>query len=205
MIKLLAIEVSPRFDYSTSRRLTSGFIEKWKVEHKDGSVIVRDLMKTNLPFIDLPWIGGAFTSPEQHSVEYAAAIKISDDLVAELKAVDHIVIGTPMYNFSVPAVLKAYIDHVVRVGVTFTMQYEGLVTGKKATVILTSGSNFAPGTKYESYNVASSYLRQILGFIGITDVTVILAGQALAVDMGEKTMDEFVGQFGRELSHAAKA
>jgi FMN-dependent NADH-azoreductase len=110
-----------------------------------------------------------------------------------------------MYNFSIPAVVKAYIDHIVRVGVTFTMQYEGLVTGKKATVILTSGSNFAPGTQYESYNVASSYLRQILGFIGITDVTVILAGQALAVDMGEKTMDEFVGQFGRELSHAAKA
>jgi FMN-dependent NADH-azoreductase len=205
MTKLLSIEASPRFDYSASRRLTREFVQKWKVEHKDGSVVVRDLIKTNLPFIDLPWIGGAFTPPDQHSVEYAAAIKISDDLIAELKAADHIVIGTPMYNFSIPAVLKAYIDHVVRVGVTFTMQYEGLLTGKKATVIVASGSNFAPGTKYESYNVASTYLRQILGFIGITDVTVILAGQALAVDMGEKTMDEFVGQFGRELSHAAQA
>ena len=205
MTKLLAIEVSPRFDYSTSRKLTAEFTEKWKAEHPDGTVIVRDLAKTSLPFVDLPWIGGAFTPPEQHSPELAAAIKVSDDLVAELKSTDHLVIGTPMYNFSIPAILKAYIDHIVRVGVTFTMEYEGLVTGKKATVILTSGSDFTPGTKYESFNAASGYLRQILGFIGITDVNVVLAGRALAVDYGEKTMDEFVGQFAGELSTAASA
>ena len=163
MTKLLAIEVSPRFDYSTSRKLTAEFIEQWKAKHPDGAVTVRDLAKTNLPFVDLPWIGAAFTPPEQHSPELAAAIKVSDDLIAELKSADHIVIGTPMYNFSIPAILKAYIDHIVRVGVTFTMEYEGLVTGKKATVILTSGGDFTPGTKYESFNVASGYLRQILG------------------------------------------
>jgi FMN-dependent NADH-azoreductase len=77
------------------------------------------------------------------------AIRVSDDLIAELKAADDIVIGTPMYNFLIPAILKAYIDHVVRVGITFTMNYEGLLTGKKATVIIASGSDFGPGTKYE--------------------------------------------------------
>ncbi|MDN7177201.1 NAD(P)H-dependent oxidoreductase [Caballeronia sp. SEWSISQ10-4 2] len=205
MPTLLAIEVSPRLDYSTSRKLTGEFIEKWKLEHPGGSVIIRDLIKTHLPFVDLPWIGGAFTPPEQHTPELAAAIKVSDDLIAELKSADQIVIGTPMYNFSIPAILKAYIDQVVRVGITFTMDYEGLLTDKKATVIVTSGSDFAPGTKYESFNVASGYLRQILGLIGITNVDVVLAGRALTVDYGEKTMEEFVGQFAHALSLAAQA
>jgi len=203
MTSLLAIEVSPRLDYSVSRKLTAQFIEKWNADHPGGSVVIRDLMKTPLPFVDLPWIGGAFTPAEQHSPDMAAAIKVSDDLIAELKTADHIVIGTPMCNFSIPAALKAYIDHVVRVGVTFTMQYEGLLTGKKATIILVSGGNFAPGSPFETYNVATSYLRQILGFIGITDVNVVLAGQALAVDQGGTTMDEFAGQFDQALSAAA--
>ena len=203
MTSLLAIEVSPRFDYSVSRKLTAQFIEKWKAEHRDGSVVLRDLAKTPLPFVDLPWVGGAFTPAEYQSPDMVAAIKVSDDLIAELKSSDHIVIGTPMYNFSIPAALKAYIDHVVRVGVTFTTQYEGLLTGKKATIILVSGGNFAPGSPFETYNVATSYLRQILGFIGITDVNVVLAGQALAVDQGGTTMDEFAGQFEQELSAAA--
>ena len=203
MTSLLAIEVSPRFDYSVSRKLTAQFIEKWKADHPGASVVTRDLAKTPLPFVDLPWIGGAFTPAEQHSPEMKAALKISDHLIAELQAADHIVIGTPMYNFSIPAALKAYIDHVVRVGVTFSSDYKGLLTGKKATCILVSGGNYAPGTPFEPYNVAASYLRQILGFIGITDVNVVLAGQTTAIDQGKTTMDEFVGQFDQDIAAAA--
>ena len=99
-----------------------------------------------------------------------------------------------MYNFSIPALLKSWIDQVVRAGVTFSMSYEGLVTGKKATVIIASGGNFAPGTPYASLNVASAYLKQVLGFIGITDVTVTLAGGTLAIDQGQVTMDQFIAQ-----------
>ena len=109
-----------------------------------GYVVERDLVKTNLPFVDLPWIGGAFTPPEQHSPESAAAIKVSDELVAEIKAVDEIVIGTPMFNFSIPAVLKAYIDQIVRVGVTVSPNNVGLLTGKKATIISPAGLGGAP-------------------------------------------------------------
>lgn len=203
MTSLLAIEVSPRFEYSASRKLVAQFAEKWRADHPGGSVVVRDLMKTHLPYVDLPWIGGAFTPAEQHSPEMAEAIKVSDDLIAELKAADHIVIGTPMYNFSIPAVLKAYIDHVVRVGVTFTTDYKGLLIGKKATIILVSGGAYGPGSPAETYNVAGSYLRQILGFIGITDVTVVLAGQSLAIDQGTTTMDEFASRYEQELSAAA--
>ena len=77
------------------------------------------------------------------------------------------------------------------------------MTGKKATVLLVAGGDYAPGAPAETYNVAGSYLRQILGFIGITDVTVVLAGQTAAVDQGQKTMEEFASQFDRELSAAA--
>ena len=202
MTTLLAIQVSPRDSYSTSRKLTSDFIEKWKARHPGGTVVSRDLAQTRLPFVDLPWISGAFAPPGALAPEVKAAIKVSDDLVSELKAADHIVIGTPLYNFNVPAILKAYIDQIVRVGVTFTMNYEGLVKGKKATIILTSGSDFSPGTPYASFNQAEPYLRQILGFIGITDVNVVLAGRSLAVDTGEKTLNEFAEQFSGQLQSA---
>lgn len=191
MPKLLAIEVSPRGVYSASRTLSSDFVSAWKMRHPEGEVIVRDLEQTRLPYIDLNWIGGAFSSLDQRSDEMKDALAIGDELIAELKAVNHVLISTPMYNFSIPAILKAYIDHVCRVGETFTMNYEGLVQGKKATVILASGSDFSPGTPYEAANVASSYLRQILGFIGIKDVEVILAGRTLALMTGETSIDTF--------------
>jgi FMN-dependent NADH-azoreductase len=191
MPALLAIEVSPRHEFSTSRKLTTHFIDRWKAEHPGSAVVVRDLMKTPPPFVDLAWIGGAFSPGDQHSPESAAAIRVSDELVAELKAADHIVIGTPMFNFSIPAVLKAYIDQIVRVGVTVSPNNVGLLTGKKATVILASGGNFSPGSPVEKYNQASGYLRQVLGWIGISDVEVILANRARAGATGESAIEQF--------------
>jgi len=191
MSTLLAIEVSPRGDFSTSRKLTTHFIDRWKAAHPGGALVVRDLMKTKPPFVDFAWIGGAFTPREQHSPEIAAAIKISDELIAELQAADHILIGTPMFNFSIPAVLKAYIDQIVRVGVTVSADNVGLLTGKKATVILATGGDFSPGSPVEKYNQASGYLRQVLAWIGITDVEIILAGRRLAGGMGETAVDQF--------------
>ena len=94
MPSLLTIEVSPRLRSSTSRKLTALFIEEWRAAHPNGRVVVRDLAQTPLPYVDLPWIGGAFAPPEHHSSENAAAISVSDELVAELQAADHIVIGT---------------------------------------------------------------------------------------------------------------
>lgn len=193
MPTLLVIEVSPRFDYSTSRKLTAVFVEKWKAANPGGAVVVRDLVKTYLPFIDLPWIGGAFTPPDTHSPESRAAIKVSDDLVAELKAADRIVIGTPMYNFSIPARLKAYIDHVVRVGVTVTADNKGLLTGKSADIILASGGDYSPGSPVEKYNLASGYLRQVLAWIGITDVNIVPAPRAVAGADGETAVERLAG------------
>ena len=180
MASLLAIAASPRYELSTSRKLTSLFIEKWRAAHPGGEVVERDLINTTLPFVDLPWIGGAFTPPEQHSPESAAAIKISNDLVAELQAADRIIIGTPMYNFTIPAVLKAYIDHIVRVGVT-VVDNVGQLTGKKTTVILASGGDFTR---------SGSYLRQVPRFIGMTDLDIVLAGSARAGTSGETAVED---------------
>jgi FMN-dependent NADH-azoreductase len=200
MTSLLAINASPRYELSTSRKLTSLFVEKWRAAHPGGGVVERDLITTTLPFVDLPWIGGAFTPPEQHSPESAAAIKISNDLVAELQAADRIIIGTPMYNFTIPAVLKAYIDHIVRVGVT-VVDNVGQLTGKKAIVILASGGDFSPGSPIEGYNYASGYLRQLLGFIGITDLDIVLAGAGRAGMAGETAVEAF----GEVIASAAAA
>lgn len=205
MPSLLVIESSPRGDYSFSRSLTKTFVESWKSAHVGGTVVLRDLMKTNLPFVDLPWIAGAYTPKEQHSPEMASALKISDELIAELKAADHVVIGTSMYNFSTPANLKAYIDHIVRINETFTSSYEGLVKDKKVTVIIASGSVYAPGSQMESYNVEGSYLKQVLGFIGITDVNVVLAGGTGAVDKGQASREDVLKRFEPAVTEAAKA
>ena len=205
MPTLLAIESSPRGDRSISRQLTSKFIDDWKAEHAGGNVVLRDLQKTELPFVDLPWIAGAYTPAEQHSPEMKQALRISNELIAELMAADHLVIGTSMYNFSIPANLKAYIDHIVRIGVTFSSGYEGLVKGKTLTVILASGGVYTPGSPTESYNVAISYLKQVFGFIGITDVSAVLAGGTAAVDMGKAKLPELLGQFEPAVAEAARA
>jgi FMN-dependent NADH-azoreductase len=188
---LLAIEVSPRSDDSVSRKLTAEFIGQWQAAHPGEAVVVRDLVATRLPFVDLPWIEGAFMPPATHSPEAAAAIKVSDDLVAELQAADHIVVGTPMYNFSIPARLKAWIDHVVRVGVTVSTDNKGLLTGKSADVILASGGDFSPGSPVEKYNQASGYLRQMLAYIGITDVNIVLAARVHAGLNGETALEHY--------------
>ncbi len=205
MPTLLAVESSPRGDYSISRSLTQTFIDTWKQTHAGGNVVVRDLMKTHLPFVDLPWIAGAYTPAEKHSPEMVEALKISNELIAELKSADHIVIGTSMYNFSTPANLKAYIDHICRINETFSSSYEGLVKGKKVTILIASGSVYTSGSQMEGYNVESGYLKQVLGFIGMTDVNVVLAGGTGGVDMGKISREELLKQFEPAVAEAAQA
>jgi FMN-dependent NADH-azoreductase len=195
MPTLLSIQASPRGDYSVSRNLSATFAAAWTEKHSGGTVVLRDLYQTHLPFVALPWIAGAYTPAEQHSPEMKDALAVSDELIAELQAADTILIGVPMYNFSVPAIFKAWIDQVTRIGKTFSASYEGLVKGKKVVVILTSGSVYTPGSPTEAYNVESSYLRQVLGFMGMTDVEIILAGGSGAVSMGTRTLEDLLAEF----------
>ncbi len=208
MPHLLKIDVSPRGDHSISRRLGKQFLAEWQKSHSGAQITTRDLATNNLPYVDLQWIGGAYTAPEQHTDQHKAALRISDELIAEIKAADHILITTPMYNFAIPAVLKAWIDHIVRVNITFAVTpegaYKGLIEGKKATIIIASSGNYAPGAPAESYDQEIPYLRQILGFMGITDVTFIRGGGTAAISMGKTTLEDFTQKLEPELAAAAR-
>jgi FMN-dependent NADH-azoreductase len=204
MTKLLVIETSPRGKLSVSRNMTRQFVQDWLGAHPDGEVIERDLMDAGLQFVNAAWLQAYFTPAEQHSPEMANELQLSNVLVAELLAVDHIVIATPVYNYNVPAVLKAWIDHVVRKGLTLGVDGRGLVTGKKATVLIASGGIYTEGSPIHNRDIATKYLRLVLGVIGISDVTFVAGGGAKAVDLGEETMERFVEKLGADIERAAK-
>ncbi len=201
--KLLVIETSPRGDASVSRNMTRRFVQEWRSAHADGKVIKRDLMQTGLQFTNAAWLQAYFTQPAQHTAAMQAELALSDELVAELLAADHIVIATPVYNYNVPALLKAWIDHIVRKGLTLGFDGAGLVKDKKATVLIASGGVYTEGSPIRERDIATQYLRLILGVIGITDVTFINGGGAKRVDMGEETMEGFVGKLEDEIGRAA--
>ncbi len=155
MPTLLHINASPRGDQSVSRQLSTAAVSTWKEKNPSGKVIERDLTTTEMTFVDLNWIIGSFSTPDQQTDVHKKALAISDQLVNELLEADQIVIGTPMYNFAVPAVLKAWIDHVVRRGKTFNYTStgpEGLANGRKVLVTIASGGTYDASSGLEALN-----------------------------------------------------
>lgn len=205
MPTLLVIESSPRGDQSMSRGLTAMFVEQWLEKNPGGHVVERDLMESNLPFVTMPWLGAYFAPPEQHTPEMKDILRLSDELVQELLEADHIAIGTPVYNYNVPAILKAYIDHIVRKGKTLGFAGEGLVHGKACTILMASGGSYAEGSPIRDRDIATSYLKLILKVIGIEDVTVVAGGNAKSVDMGQTTRHAFLQTFAPQVAAAASA
>ena len=203
MTKLLVVETSPRGEFSVSRTMTARFVDAWRAAHPGGEVVRRDLARTDLPFVTAPWLQAYFTPPEQHSPDMKAALALSDELIAEVLAADHIAIATPVYNYNVPAALKAWIDHIVRKGMTLGFEGQGLLTGKRATVLLASGGVYTEGSPIRDRDITTAYLRLILRVIGITDVTIVAGGGAKAVDLKEETMDDFVARLRPEIGEAA--
>ena len=174
---ILQIDASARQAGSVTRDLTKTLVSRLSEKSADVKVLVRDVSQ-GLPFVDEDWVGANFTDPSERSEEQQRKLALSDSLVAELRAADTIVIGTPIYNFSVPAALKAWIDLVARARETFRYTETGpvgLLEGKKAYVIVASG-----GTKVGSeIDYAANYLKHVLGFVGVTDVTIIAADQLM--------------------------
>jgi FMN-dependent NADH-azoreductase len=202
MPTLLHLDASPRGDYSISRQLSSSAVNTWKRKHLAGQVVERSLNETTLTFVDMDWISGSFTAPNQHTENHKRALAQSDELIAELLSANDIVIGTPMYNFAVPAVLKAWIDQVVRSGKTFRYTAsgpEGLATGRRASVTIASSGNYDEGSQGGAHDFETPYLRFILGFIGITDVKFVHAGGTMRVSQGKVSNDEFLTPYLREV------
>ncbi|WP_083100849.1 FMN-dependent NADH-azoreductase [Pseudophaeobacter leonis] len=168
---VLHIDSSARTESSVTRSLSAEITARLTPER----IIRRDLA-TPLPLLDAAWIGANFTPADQRSEAQNKLLALSDTLIAELQQADTLVIGTPIYNFSVPSTLKAWIDLVARAGVTFKYSESGpigLLTGKRAIIAVASG-----GTQAGSdIDFATTYLRHVLGFIGITDVELVAADQ----------------------------
>jgi FMN-dependent NADH-azoreductase len=176
-MKLLRIDSSARKN-SVSRLLTANFVDFWRKQHPDGEIIERNLATTTLPHITDEWVQAAHSDPASLTTEQRLVLTPSDDLIAELREADEIVIGAPMYNFAIPAPLKAWIDQIVRPGQTvhFTASGpRGTLVDKKVYIVTSRGGAYRPSTPTERFDYQEPYLRHILAFIGLTDVTFIHA------------------------------
>ncbi len=170
--KVLHIDSSARLSGSTSRAFTAQIADKL-----GGEIIRRDLTQA-IPQIDGTWVNANFTPADQRTDAQKEALALSDSLIAEIQAADTLVIGVPIYNFGVPAALKAWVDQVARAGVTFKYTEngpQGLLEGKRAILVVASGGTAAGS----DIDFASGYMQHVMGFIGITDVTVITADQMM--------------------------
>jgi FMN-dependent NADH-azoreductase len=194
MPTLLQLDSSP-LESSISRELTREFVKTWKAVHPKGTVIRRDLAANVLKPVDASWIFSSFTPEASRTPEQKAALAFSDELIAELEAADEYVFGVAMHNFSIPSVLKLWIDQVVRSGRTFAYSEsgpQGLLHGKKATILIASGGVYEAGTPAGALNFVDPYLKTVLRFIGVTDVTFVTAGGAAQIMTGAVDRETFL-------------
>lgn len=174
MSRLLVVESSARQQGSISRQLTAEFLQRWQASHPADQIVQRDLASTVLPHLDTDLLGGWMKSAAEQTPAEQAALARSNELTEELLAADVLVLAAPMYNFGIPSTLKAWLDHVLRAGVTFKYTEtgpQGLLSGKRAIVLTARGGVYAGGP----LDHQEPYLRQALAFIGIHDVQFIHA------------------------------
>lgn len=174
MKNILHIISSPQGENSYSIKLGNAIVEKICASYPGSLVRESNLVKKQFPHLEEAQISSFYTPKESRTQENLEAIRNSDEAINELMNADTIVLGVPLYNFSIHSTLKAWIDHVVRTGVTFKMSekgFEGLVHDKKLYIALASGGIYSEGVM-QPYDFATTYLKAILGFIGITDITV---------------------------------
>lgn len=186
MTHILRLDASARRSGSISRDLVTQI-----VDHLAPTTVTTRDLATHLPLIDEAWIDANFTPADTRTSEQVDTLALSEALIAELTAADTLVIGLPIYNFGVPAALKAWIDMVARAGVTFKYTEtgpKGLLTGKRAIIAVASGGTQAGS----AIDFATGYIRHVLGFIGITDVTFVAADR-MALDP-EATLQAARGQ-----------
>lgn len=190
---ILQINSSLNGENSQSSRLAARFV----AAQNGARVTLRDLANEPVPHLDGARFGAFIAKPEERTAEQQAVVAYSDALIAELKRADVIVLGLPLYNFGVPSQLKSWIDHVARAGQTFRYTAngpEGLVKGKKAYVFATRGGVYA-GTALDTQ---TSYIRDFLAFIGITDVEFVYAeGLAISEESRESALGKAQDQIDR--------
>ena len=161
MPTLLHLDSSP-LETSVSRQLGREFVKIWQAAHSDGTVLYRDLATSAPKPVDTAWIYSAYTPEENRAPEQKALMAFSDELVGELLQADEYVIGVAMHNFSIPSVLKLWIDQISRAGKTFSYGEfgpQGLLLNKKATLLIATGGVYEQGTPMGALNFVEPYLR----------------------------------------------
>jgi FMN-dependent NADH-azoreductase len=178
MATLLHIDSSPRAA-SVSSRLAAAFVAKWQEQNPEGTVVHRNTSLDGIPYLSAATIDAFFTPPGELTAEQKRTLEYSDRLVDELLAADVLVLAVPMWNLSIPASLKAWIDMIVREGRTFAFSADGVTPlvapGKKVLVFSARGGAYPAGSPLQALDHQEPYLRAILGVIGLTDVEFIHA------------------------------
>jgi len=199
MPMLLHIDSSPRAS-SASCRLTAAFVERWRQQNPSGTLVHHNTSLENVPYLDSAMIDAMFTPAAGLTLQQKQVLAFSDQLVDELLAADVIVFGVPMWNLSIPASLKAWIDLIVREGRTFAFTDQGvaplLPPGKKVYVFSARGGAYPAGSPLQTLDFQEPYLRTTLGLIGLTDVEFIhaehqsedLASAAAGLALAERSL-----------------
>jgi FMN-dependent NADH-azoreductase len=179
MSSLLHIEVSPGGENSVSRAISAEFLESWKKKNPGGRVISRDFNKDPIPHLDAEAIFAGYTPEGDRSSAMAKKHAFRHELIEEITGVTDILIATPMWNWSIPSVLKAYFDQIIIPGTLDGSGADGL-KGKKVTFIVAQGGSYAEGAPRHGWDFASGYLKLVATALGSTDVEVIIAELTLA-------------------------
>lgn len=178
---------------SKSREIAGEFISGWQRNNPSGRVVERALAPSNIPHLSGETLAALGKTPETRTKDEQAAVAFADSLIAEVEAADTIVLAAPMYNFSIPTTLKAWIDHIARAGRTFRYSAqgpEGLLKNKKVIVVASRGGFYGADAPAAGMNHQETYLRTVLGFLGLNDVTVIeVEGQAIGPEVAAKGLE----------------
>lgn len=205
MKKILIINSSAREENSQSRLLTQLFIENWSKNYPQDVFLHRDVGLEPIPHITDAWIKAVFTKAEDRSPESQKLLELSDILIKELKESDVYVIGVPMYNWSIPSSLKAYIDHIMRINETWTLtpeetsgnfNYVGLLKNKKLFILSSRGDNgYGEGERNANMNFQTAYLKTIFNIIGVQDIEIIsLDNEEYGGELFAKSQQEIYNQ-----------
>jgi FMN-dependent NADH-azoreductase len=172
-MKILHLVSSPRGAASFSVQLGNAIVQKLQAANPNNTLTIHNLAQTPFPHLEDVHFQSFFTPAESRSPELVEAVKHSDAAIAELKEADVIVIGVPMYNFTIHSTLQAWINHIARANETFSYSGngpEGLVKNKKVYLAIATGGVYSEGAM-KAYDFTEPYLRTVLGFLGMTDVT----------------------------------
>lgn len=199
MSNLLHLDSSLRRDDSRSRRLSAHYAQRWRAANPDGAVVYRDLDADPIPHLDANAFFAGFTLPGERTPDQVEAHKLTDLLIDEVIAADTVVVGLPLYNFSVPSTFKAWFDRIVSVERTV-----GKLGDKKFVVVTARGGGYGPGTPREGWDHREPWLRHALTTLGVTDVTFVDAELTLArespqmieLDLGEAEDRSFADAVG---------